>query len=111
MATELPHIRQMSDIGPALLMRISETVSPETVADTIKAMLTAEHETKGGDMYPDWRAREAGAKLYLSYMIGMPVQRQVTLTQTPQTDEETLARLLSSPASKRALKVALLGDD
>ena len=110
MATEspdLPSIKKASDIGPEMLTRLAAKVSPEDIAELIRTMITAEHETKGGDMYPDWRAREAGAKLWMSYMIGMPIQRQVIVNQASESGVQTLERLLESPASRRALQQVL----
>jgi hypothetical protein len=106
-STEIPTIRQASDIGPEMLTRLAAKVSPEDIAELIRTMITAEHETKSGALYPDWRAREAGAKLWMSYMIGMPVQRQIVVNETRESTGQTLERLLASPASRRALQSVL----
>ena len=55
---------------------IESTVDPAVVVDTILGLITD---------YNSWRAREAGVKLYLSYMVGMPVQRSVTATTKLET--------------------------
>ena len=52
-----------------VLKLIHEKVDPQLVVDTILDLLSDKSS---------WRPREAGVKLYLSYMVGMPVQRSIT---------------------------------
>lgn len=105
--TELRTIAKGSDIGPALLARLAEMVPVELVAQKILQLLHAEIVNARGESYPDNRAIEAGVKLYMSYQVGMPVQRQVIVTEARETTGQTLERLLASPASRRALQSVL----
>ena len=106
-APALDHIKDSRDIGPALLGKLADLVPPEVIAAKIMEMLDAEIENARGQTYPDWRAREAGIKLYLSYQLGMPVQRQIVVNETRESTGQTLERLLASPASRRALQSVL----
>lgn len=58
---------------------------------------------------PDWRARETGVKLWLSYVIGLPVQRQEIITHKV-TSAPTTAQLLKNPATREALVRQIAGD-
>lgn len=113
MATESPappsldQIKESRDIGPALLGKLAELVPPAVIAEKIMEMLDAEMKNARGEYYPDWRAREAGIKLYLSYQLGMPVQRQIVVNEQRENTSQTLERLLASPASRRALQAVL----
>lgn len=112
MATESPppsldQIKSTRDISPLLLGKLAELVPPELIAEKISEMLDAEMKNARGEFYPDWRAREAGIKLYLSYQLGMPVQRQIVVNETRESTGQTLERLLASPASRRALQSVL----
>ncbi len=106
-ATELKAINKGSDIGPALLSKLAELIPVEFVAEKILQLLNAEIVNARGESYPDNRAIEAGVKLYMSYQVGMPVQRQVIVNQTSESAAQTLERLLESPASRRALQQVL----
>lgn len=106
-ATELKAINKGSDIGPALLSKLAELIPVEFVAEKILQLLNAECVNARGESYPDNRAIEAGVKLYMSYQVGMPVQRQVIVNQTSESAAQTLERLLESPASRRALQQVL----
>lgn len=107
MNSPLESITKASDVGPALLGKLAELVPPAVIAAKIHEMLDAELKNARGEFYPDWRAREAGIKLYLSYQLGMPVQRQIVVNEQRENKEQTLERLLASPASRRALQMAL----
>lgn len=58
---------------------IAANVDPTLISDTILYLL----------YHPSWRAKEAGAKLYLDNMVGLPTQRQ------PEA-EEVYVKLLDS---------------
>jgi hypothetical protein len=107
MTSPLESITKASDVGPALLGKLAELVPPAVIAAKVQEMLEAELKNARGEYYPDWRAREAGIKLYLSYMIGMPVQRQIVVSEQRESTGQTLDRLLASPASRRALRSVL----
>lgn len=55
----------------AVLRYMNEKIPAEKIVATVLELI---EDTSS------WRAREAGVKLYLSYMVGMPVQRSVTAT-------------------------------
>ncbi len=104
---KLNRIASSSDIGAGLLLQLVKEVSPDSVIQTIKAMLEATTISKDGRELPDWRAREAGAKLFMNYTVGMPIQRVVTQERKSEDDGATMERLLASPAAKEALRKAL----
>jgi hypothetical protein len=102
-------------IGPAALEFLVEKIPADRIVRKIDAMLKA--ETPQGN--PDWRAQSDAVKLWLSYVIGLPIQRQHIIQEkisTPAPDKllenpvavETLFRLaLATEAGKAALaKVA-----
>ncbi len=95
-------ISKPGDIGPQMLQQLAALLPPALIAEKIQGMLNATYES-GGKVKTDWRAVEAGVKLWMSYQIGMPVQRQVILQQKSESGEETLERLLASPASRKML--------
>jgi len=80
-------------------------VGPEKVADTIKDMLEATRPTKHGEV-PDGRQREAGVKLWLAYMVGLPVQRQeiVSVQLDAEAELGIRERLRHSPALRANLR-------
>ncbi len=55
----------------AVLTLMRAKIPAERIVETVLDLL---------DDKTSWRAREAGVKLYLAYMVGMPVQRSVTAT-------------------------------
>jgi hypothetical protein len=83
---------------------LADTVSSAEVGETIKSLLTADKRTKEGGSEPDWRAREAGAKLWLAYQVGLPVQRQEIHQTVVNKSEEENMRTLQSPAMLAAMK-------
>lgn len=98
-----------SAISQAFIVAVSECVKPERVAEAVGQLLTAKRVTKSGTEFPDYRAMEAGIKLYLAYTIGLPVQRQEVVTVNVDADSETgmMDRLAKSPALRAALRKAL----
>lgn len=60
----------------AVLRYMNEKIPAEKIVATVIDLI---EDTSS------WRAREAGVKLYLSYMVGMPVQRSVTATTRLET--------------------------
>jgi len=83
---------------------LADTVPASEIAETIKDLLAAEKAVKDGGYEPDWRAREAGAKLWLAYQVGLPVQRQeIHQTVTTRSEEDNM-KTLASPAMLAAMK-------
>ena len=82
--------REPGLLGLAAMTRLAEEIPIELIVSGIKDLLTATQtngkiaaklEEGGFAAPPDYRAREAGLKLWLSYVIGMPVQRQHILQE------------------------------
>lgn len=100
-----------SSVGVRLLTTLAETVPAEDVTAVIKDLLGATSTVRTGSEsfkeVPDYRAREAGVKLYFGYMLGLPVQRTIEIQRKEEFDEETWDRLLTSPSAKEAMRRAL----
>ena len=103
-------------LGPDAIRLIAAEVAPSEIAKTIKEMMGAclvsgslvkKALEEGLDAPPDWRAREAGVKLWLSYVVGMPVQRQHIVQERRQS--APIEDLLGSPAAREALAKAFAG--
>ena len=100
-----------SAIGVRLLTTLAEAVPAEEVAEVVRDLMKATSTVRTGSEsfkeVPDYRAREAGAKLYFGYMLGLPVQRSIEIQHREESDEDTWERLLSSPAARAAMMRAL----
>lgn len=92
-------IAREKGVSPRLVMRIAEKIPFDDIITGIKEMLGA---LLSNDK-PDWRAREIGIKLWLSYVIGLPVQRQHVI-QERITTAPTVDTLLQNPATLDALE-------
>ena len=68
----------------AVLDLMSTRIPPEKVVDRIEELI---------DDTASWRARAEGIKLYLAYMVGMPVQRSITATTRLATLIEQLGSM------------------
>lgn len=107
-------VKQGSDVSPKLVQTLMAKIPPEVITKKLKELLEAKTPVrigKGGDEYggePDYRAMEAGLKLWLAYCEGLPVQRQHIIQETLETDSQTFARLKESPAAL-ALMLGKLG--
>jgi hypothetical protein len=104
---QLDRVAKATDLGPALLLKLVLEVSPEEIVEALKGMVNATMTTKDGRTVPDYRAREAGVKLYLIYVVGMPVQRVMSTPQRLESEDQTMSRLMASPAAREAMKQAL----
>jgi len=98
-----------SSISQAFIVAVSECVTPERVAESVNQLLGAKRVTKTGAEFPDYRAIEAGIKLYLAYTIGLPVQRQEVVTVNVDADTEAgmMDRLAKSPALRASFRKIL----
>ncbi|MDR1190654.1 MAG: hypothetical protein LBK60_03180 [Verrucomicrobiales bacterium] len=92
-----------ANVTPALVRHLAEHFTVERIRGKIDELLEATHVTQGGRVIPDNRAREAGLKLLLAYLIGLPVQRQEILTGTVEPLETLERRLRNSPALRQTL--------
>lgn len=97
-------------LGPKAIERLAREVPIEKVIATIKDMMEANMTAgnaaaklvaAGMEPPPDWRAREAALKLWLSYVVGMPIQRQHIVHDKPRRSnpEEDFE---NSPAAQAA---------
>ena len=97
--------------GVALLHTLATEVPPDEVAALIKELMHAETTVRTGPeswgQTPDNRIRLAAIQLYVSYMLGMPIQRVMTETKKSETEDETMERIMASPAMRVAIKNAL----
>jgi hypothetical protein len=94
------------EINRSAVAILAEKVPANDVCAMIAEMLQATRPTKHGPI-PDWRAREAAAKIWLAYQEGLPIQRQeIHQTVTNRTEDESM-RLLESPAMRRAMREML----
>ena len=109
MAATKPEALKLPD-NPVLSQRtiaqLINAVPLETITATISAML----EACTPQEYPDWRARESGVKLWLSYVIGLPVQRQEIVTHKVSSVADPAA-LLANPATVEAIARQLKGTE
>jgi hypothetical protein len=96
-------------IGKEVMIALARYCPADDVAKTIASLMTAKLVRKDGVEYPDIRAQEAGVKLWLAYMVGMPVQRQEVVTVNLDADSEAgmVDRLRSSPALRAQLRKIL----
>ena len=83
------------------IAQIINRVPVERIVEVIEGLLTAEFPNDK----PDWKARESGAKLWLSYVIGLPVQRQEIVTH--KVTSPRLPDLLKSPETRERLRLML----
>ena len=87
---------------------IQEAFPPSRIVAMLEQMATATMETKSGILRPDYRSREQVIKIMLSYNLGLPVpQVQAPPPPPTETNEQTLDRLMASPAARRMLLEAI----
>lgn len=109
---EMPGRRPITDLSnPGDINRkvaevLALKVPADRIAEIINGLLNAKRQTKHGEV-ADTRAMEAGAKLWLSYVVGLPIQRQQIEMRQTNNDSEVLLRALQSPATRKALRHAL----
>ncbi len=101
------YVRSICDpqsISREVIASIAKHVEPERIGRVLAAMLGARRVLKNGTELDDTRTQEAALKLYMAYMIGMPVQRIENLNVNADADSAVgmEERLRHSP-SLRAL--------
>jgi hypothetical protein len=99
-----------SSVSQALVDHLSKRFPPEYIAEKVAELLVATHVTRGGNPIADNRAREAGVKLLLSYLVGLPVQRQEIVNVNIDSLADLQQRAQQSPALRQAV-AKLLGED
>jgi SLT domain-containing protein len=108
-APQNTHLKPVTsrDITPAFLAAIAAKVTPEDIANAISELLGATAWVKDSvstyKEVPDMRAKADGIKFWLSYQLGLPVQRTEIVTATVDTEEITMAKLMASPAARKAM--------
>ena len=91
-------ITNPGDINKQMADVLIKRIPMEEAADAIQSMIRAKRKTRYGEEV-DQRAKEAGLKLYYSYVVGLPVQRQEIKTSgSAMTDGDVMMRILESPA-------------
>ena len=104
--------RNPSALGPKTIELLAEQIPPSRVITMLEEMMEATMSTtaaakvakeKGESAPPDWRAREAAAKLYFAYVVGMPVQRQHLVKETITPPSDPSKDISGSPAAMAAL--------
>ena len=91
------------NVTPALVAHLASRFSPEFIAGKVEELLNATHVTQGGREIADNRAREAGLKLLMAYLVGLPVQRQEIVQVSFDSLEELQKRAQQSPALRSAV--------
>lgn len=105
LAKTMASMKQTGQMSPKLLEMIAANVPCELIISKIHELLEARTPVrigKGGDEYggePDYRAIEAGLKLFLNYTVGTPIARQHIIQETIETDSQTFSRIMESPAA------------
>lgn len=96
-------------INKEVVLAIARKISPERIANKINELLDMTRTLKDGSEIPDVRAREAGVKLALAYMVGLPTQRQEIISVSVDADSSAglKDRLAASPALRAALRRSL----
>lgn len=94
-------------LSPRAIERLATEVPIETIIEGIQYLINAKIGDPPEDGEPDLRRRdtralEAGLKLWLSYVIGLPVQRQEIVTHK-LTGTIDPVQLIANPATLDAL--------
>lgn len=103
LAERAKNLSAPTNITPALIGYLTHKFPPSLIAEKIGELMEAIHITKGGDPIPDNRAREAGLKLLISYLVGLPVQRQEIVQLNFDSLEELQKRAQQSPTIQAAV--------
>lgn len=94
-------------VAEELRAAFREAISPEEIAQTLKAMLSATKIVStrdGAEHQPDWTARERAIRIWAETLIGKPRQEvHYTLERNEADGEAELLAKLRNPAYARAL--------
>jgi hypothetical protein len=91
------------NVSAQVIERLAERFTPDEICRRIEDLLDATHLSGGGKQIPDNRAREGGLKLLLSYLVGLPVQRQEIVTVNFDSLESLKERAKASPSLRASL--------
>lgn len=91
---------------------LSRRFTPDSLCNTLQAMLTAVEESKNrlGEVIerPAWHIRLKATETILAYMVGRPIERQMLLrAEAPATMDDLISEAERSPAFAASL-LALL---
>ena len=89
-----------------MLNKLLTAIPPQRILEVLEGLLSATITTKSGAQ-PDFRAREAGLKLFISCMAAFPVERQVTDSPQPVEDKDVWKEIRSSPAALDFIRARL----
>jgi hypothetical protein len=98
MEVKADHLESPRNVTPELIAHLAEKFSPELIAKKLEALLNATHVTAGGKVIDDNRAQEAGLKLLLAYLVGLPIQRQEIINVHVAGMQELTDKAMASPA-------------
>lgn len=104
----LEAVRPDSALSAKAIEQLITEVPVSEVMQVVKDLLTA--TCPGEKAYPDWRARENGVKLWMSYVVGLPTQR-IEETQTRVNVTLDPEKMLSNPATLEAIARKLRGTE
>jgi hypothetical protein len=106
MEAHLLSINNPGHVSPSAVTRMKALIPADTVMAVVSGMLHATRWVGIGEAaqeVPDWRTREAGVKIFLSYTEGLPVQRQEIITHDMGSGD-LMARAEKSPALVRQIE-------
>lgn len=98
------------EIRRDVLAAVANKIKPERIADVIGELLSAERQQMDGSMAPDYRAKEAGTKIYLLLMdiVGQKSgDAPKNDVPTSEAEEELLKRIGESEVAFAELQRAL----
>jgi hypothetical protein len=106
---EIGSLSNPSDIGREVIAAVARHVRPEKIGQVLERLMDAKRYLRDGTELDDTRAQEAGAKLYLAYMIGTPIQRVETVNVNLDADSAVglEERLRHSPAMRAMMRKML----
>lgn len=91
---------------------IAEKLPPERIVERLDQLIHATRTTRHG-VEIDSRAVESGVKLWLAYVVGLPIQRQEVVSVNLNADSslDIEERLANSPALREQLRRSLAAAD
>jgi hypothetical protein len=103
------YVRSICDpqsISREVIASIAAQIAPGRIGKVLDAMLDAKRHLKDGTELDDTRTQEAALKLYMAYMIGMPVQRSESVTVALDADSAIglQDRLRNSPHLRESMR-------
>jgi hypothetical protein len=96
---KLPQDANPAAITPAVLSAIIRDITPDDIAMGLRQMMDA----KLANGQPDVRAIESAIKIYLSWTVGLPVQRQI-IEQHKMVTAKPTAAMLANPETRAMLR-------